>query len=199
MSFEIVPFTRDEILQHMAGIVSIYRAAFNGPPYGDDAAGGESFASHLRFHSLRSGFRFFAARCTVDSECIESPELVGFSYGYTGGPGLWWFDLVSTAIDPEIYNHWMTNYFEVVELAVTPGYQGLGLGSNLHDRLLAGLPHHTAVLSTIQYETTALLLYRKRGWVPLLHDFYFPGSKNPYLIMGFDLRKSNGRYPATPG
>ena len=199
MSFEIVPFTRDEILQQMPGIVSIYRAAFDGPPYGEDAAGSESFAAHLRFHSLRAGFRFFAARCLGSDECQESARLVGFSYGYTGGPGLWWFDLVSTAIDPEIYNTWMTDYFEVVELAVDPQYQGLKLGAGLHDRLLAGLPHHTAVLSTIQFETTALQFYRKRGWVSLLDNFYFPGSKNPYLFMGFDLKKSNGRSPQTPG
>ena len=124
---------------------------------------------------------------------------MGFAYGYNGGPGLWWFDLVSTAIDPHIYDQWMTNYFEVVELAVAPPYQGLGLGGRLHDRLLEGLPHQTAVLSTIQFETTALLFYRKRGWVTLLQDFYFPGSKNPYLIMGFDLRKRYGRSPQTPG
>ena len=195
MPFKIVPFARDEIIQHMAGIVSIYRAAFNGPPYGDDAAGNESFASPLRYHSLRSGFRFYAA---VDGD-TESREPLGFAYGYTGGPGLWWFDLVSTAIDPEIYTAWMANYFEVVELAVHPDYQGLKLGGRLHDRLLEGLPQYTAVLSTIQFETTALRLYRKRGWVPLLKDFYFPGSKNPYLIMGFDLRKNDGRSPQTPG
>lgn len=93
----------------------------------------------------------------------------------------------------------MTNYFEVVELAVSPAYQGLGLGGGLHDRLLAGLLHHTAVLSTIQFETNALLFYRKRGWVTLLHDFFFPGSKNPYLIMGLDLRRRNGQSPQTPG
>jgi GNAT superfamily N-acetyltransferase len=197
MSFEIVPFTREEILQHMAGVVSIYRAAFDGPPYGEDAAGNESFAAHLRYHSLRSGFRFFAARSPA-YESEDSGRLVGFAYGYTGGPGLWWFDLVSTAIDPELYNVWMTNYFEVVELAVSPAYQGLGLGGGLHDRLLQGLPHQTAVLSTIQFETTALLFYRKRGWQPLLHDFFFPGSKNPYLIMGLDLRRRNGRSPQTP-
>ena len=195
MSFEIVPFTRNEILQRMESIVSIYRAAFDGPPYGEDAAGRESFASHLRYHSLRSGFRFYAA---INGDA-ESREPLGFAYGYTGGPGLWWFDLVSTAIDPEIYNTWMANYFEVVELAVHPDYQGLKLGGGLLDRLLAGLPHHTAVLSTIQSETNALQLYRKRGWVPLLQDFYFPGSKNPYLIMGYDLRRGNGQSPQTPG
>jgi len=198
MSFEIVPFTRDEILRQMPGIVATYRAAFDGPPYGDDVAGSESFAAHLRYHSLRSGFRFFAARCTGE-ECTDSGRLVGFTYGYTGGPGLWWFDLVSTAIDPQIYNAWMTHYFEVVEMAACPDYQGQGLGGGLLDRLLKGLPHHTAVLSTIQYETKALLFYRRRGWVTLLRDFYFPGSKNPYLILGLDLKKRNERSPQTPG
>jgi ribosomal protein S18 acetylase RimI-like enzyme len=195
MSFKIIYFTRDEILQHMPDIVSIYRAAFDDPPFAEDRSGGESFASHVRFHSLRTGFRFFAA---VDED-DEHAEPVGFTYGYTGGPGLWWFDLVSTAIDPEVYNSWMTDYFEVVELAVAPDYQEQGLGGRLLERLLDGLPHQSAVLSTIQYETPALRFYRKRGWMTLLHDFYFPGSKNPYLILGLDLRKGYGRSPQTPG
>lgn len=195
MSFNILFFTRDEIARHMPDIVSIYRAAFDGPPFAEDRAGGESFASHVRFHSLRTGFRFFAAV----QEGLENPAPVGFAYGYTGGPGLWWYDLVSTAIDPEVYNAWMSDYFEVVELAVAPDYQRQGLGGRLLDGLLDGLPHPTAVLSTIQYETPALRFYRKRGWVTLLHDFHFPGSKNPYMILGLDLRKGYGRSSQTTG
>jgi hypothetical protein len=47
--------------------------------------------------------------------------------------------------------------------------------------------YSTAVLSTYPGDTNAMHLYRKRGWVPLLQDFYFPGRTRPMVIMGLDL------------
>jgi hypothetical protein len=34
-------------------------------------------------------------------------------------------------------------------------------------------------------------LYRKRGWQPLIQDFYFPGGIAPMVVMGLDLVKFN--------
>jgi GNAT superfamily N-acetyltransferase len=65
--------------------------------------------------------------------------------------------------------------------------QGRGIGGRLHNALLGWLPHRTALLSTHQSETQALCLYRKRGWVPLLEGFVFPGGDAPFLIMGLDI------------
>ena len=77
--------------------------------------------------------------------------------------------------------------FEFVELAVHPDAQGHGLGARLHDTLLVDVPYRTAVLSTYQGETAARQLYRRRGWVPLLEHFYYPGGAVPMAILGLDL------------
>lgn len=54
---------------------------------------------------------------------------------------------------------------EFVELAVLPSHQGRGIGGQLHDTLLAGLPHQRALLATADDATTAAVhLYTKRGW-----------------------------------
>jgi len=84
---------------------------------------------------------------------------------------------------------WLMDCFAFAELAVIPSARGQGLGGQLHDALLRGLPYRTAMLSTLSAETPALRLYRRRGWVMLLDDFVFPGGTHPYAVMGLDLEK----------
>lgn len=82
----------------------------------------------------------------------------------------------------------MSDYFEFVELAVLLQAQGHRLGGRLHDAITMGLPQRATLLSTYQAETTAMQLYRKRGWVTLLDNFLFAGNvKQPFVIMGLDL------------
>ncbi len=183
MPVEILPLTRDSLRPAVAGLADIYRSAFSQPPYNENRREGDAFAARLRFHSLRTGFRCFVARET------RWDTLVGFAYGYTGGPGLWWFDLIKDALTREDYTCWLADYFEFVELAVTPLYQGQRIGSQLHDRLLDGLAQRTAVLSTIQGETRAMQLYTRRGWTSIASNVKFPGSDDLYMIMGLELQK----------
>jgi ribosomal protein S18 acetylase RimI-like enzyme len=133
------------------------------------------------YHVRRQGFRCLLARE------IPGGAIVGFAYGYTSRTGQWWHDIVEGAMPAEQAVHWLAGAFELVELGVLPEAQGQGIGARLHDRLLVGLPHKTAVLSTMQVETRALQLYRRRGWVPLLENFHFPGVIEPYMIMGLEL------------
>lgn len=164
-------------------ILDVYSGAFAPPPYnrnrGDVIAFETSFIRHIR----RQGFRMVTA--------WEEGRLIGFSYGYTSAAGQWWHDLVEEALSPEQANTWLTDCFELVELALDPAYQGRKIGSALHDGLLEGRPHSTAVLSTLQAETTALNLYRKRGWVDLLQNYLFPNVPEPFRIMGLDLKEKN--------
>lgn len=162
----------------------VFSAAFTPPPYAkrpSDAAtfAEDTFPRHMRY----AGFRCCAARRS------GRDSIVGFAYGYTGAPGQWWYDVVANVLDPEVAKAWLPGHFEVVELAVAPSAQGEGVGGRLHDALLAGLPHPTAMLSTLQAQTRGQRLYRKRGWQPLLEDFTFPGGRVPYMIMGRNLGK----------
>ena len=168
-----------QLKQHQEELLNVYRAAFSTPPYarGEDDTG--SFARQLAKHQMYEGF------CLVVTQ--DENDLLGFAYGYVGKSDYWWRSTVSQALDAATVEAWLSDYFEVVELAVHPEAQGRGLGGRLHDALLSDLPQRTAALSTAQAETPALTLYRRRGWQTLLRDFYFPGGSSPNLVMGIKL------------
>ncbi len=159
----------------------VYKAAFGVPP---NSATDEEVALFLDRglprHSYRAGFR-----CCVAT--LPGGELVGFAYGYTGEFGQYWTDKVAGGLDDATVEAWMPGHFEFVELAVSPEYQGRGVGGNLHDALLEGLPHSRAMLSTVEADTPARRMYLRRGWVELLRGFRFSPDGPPFVIMGLDL------------
>ncbi len=81
----------------------------------------------------------------------------------------------------------MQDYFEVVELAVSPTVQGQGIGGRIHDMLLGGISHPRALLSTHAALTPARHMYDRRGWMVLRDSFFFPGTSDPFVIMGLEL------------
>ena len=183
MSLEIVPLAVTELGAVRAGLLDVYRAAFALAPYNEGPEEFERFDESLSRHSRRKGFRCCVARDNTDG------RLLGFAYGYNGGPGDYWWEAVSDALEPRVADKWLGNCFQLNEIAVLPSAQGQGIGGWLHDVLLEGLTQRTAVLSTLQAETRAARLYRRRGWITLLHDFVFPEAADPYMIMGRDLRR----------
>ncbi|HVN55142.1 MAG TPA: GNAT family N-acetyltransferase [Anaerolineaceae bacterium] len=181
-SIEIVQLVPHDTPLLFEGIVDVYRAAFGQPPYNEGEADSRAFAENFKHHQYRPGFR-----CMLACE-IPERRVIGFAYGCSSLAGQWWYDIVEAALPAVQARRWIKDAFELIELAVLPEVQGQGIGGRLHDRLLVGLPHATAVLSTMQAETRALHLYRRRGWAPLLENFHFPGVMDLYLVMGLDLR-----------
>lgn len=169
-------------------IVAVYEAAFSGPPYFKARREADDFAAWLPQHVLRPHFRFIAA---LDE---ASGALAGFAYGYGSIPGQWWHDQVSRSLVIPAAREWLADAFQLSEVAVAPPFQGRGLGRELHDAVLGlapgsrALPYPRAVLSTLSAETTALGMYRRRGWETLLDPFSFPGVARAYRIMGLRLR-----------
>lgn len=158
-------------------VVSIYAAAFADPPYSRGASHVDGFADALRRHVDRAGFVAFCA-------CVAH-EKVGFTYGYTTGRTQWWHEQVRSALGPRA-DHWLTDSFEYVELALQPRYRRLGIGRRLHDALLAAQPHSRAVLSTIDAVTAGRRLYESAGWEVLVRGFRFERTVARYLIMGLE-------------
>jgi len=118
-------------------------------------------------------------------------ELVGFAYGFHGGGGQWWHDLVSrttaSILGSRAAHDWFGDSLEIAEVHVLPSYQGRGTGLAMMLRLTAGRPERAAVLSTMDANTRARRLYRGLGFTDLLTDFTFPGTELPYAIMGAPL------------
>jgi ribosomal protein S18 acetylase RimI-like enzyme len=137
--------------------------------------------TRLRRHAGREDFRFLGA-------FADGGELVGFVYGYTGAPGQWWYDRVARALDRDLRRRWLDpGHFEFTELAVRPDFQGLGVGSRLHARILEGLPHSRALLSALADNVRVVDFYRHRGWEVVLDRLRFEAGRPEFTIMGRSL------------
>jgi len=168
---EIESLTPEQIAANRHAILGVYRAAFAAPPYNEGVAELTRFAESLAKHAGRDGFR-----CVVAREA-STGQIVGFAYGFASKPGRWWHDTIAEQFTAEQAQEWLSDAFELVELAVTPVMQGYGIGGRLHDALIADLRQRTAVLSTYQGDTNAMQLYRKRGWAILQFVALFFGFR----------------------
>lgn len=137
----------------------------------------------LRRHASRAGFSAFGAFGDAQE------HLVGFSYGYTSQPGLWWREQIAPALDPRQREYWLADAFELAELHVHPAAQGHRLGSGLHDRLVqAAQPHRTALLSVMHRSERARQLYASRGWQMLVPELRFSTDPaTPFSVLGLEL------------
>jgi ribosomal protein S18 acetylase RimI-like enzyme len=127
-------------------------------------------------HTQRAGFRAVAT--------LHENQLVGFGYGYHGKPGQWWHEQVRAGLSPEVYDKWLGDCFELVELHVLPGAQGHGLGQAQLLALLDGVTRRTVVLSTPEGESRAWRLYRRMGFEDVLRDHEFLGDDRPFAVLG---------------
>ena len=133
-------------------------------------------------HAEREDFRFLGA---FDAR----GRLVGFVYGYAGGPGQWWYDKVAGALDGARRAEWLEPaHFELTELAVERAHQGHGIGSRLHDAVLEGLPHERALLSALADNARVIRFYERRGWRVLLPELRFEPGRPLFAILGKELR-----------
>jgi predicted kinase/GNAT superfamily N-acetyltransferase len=142
-----------EALALIGELSEVYGKAFDDPV---EAFVRDQFPRHVH----RDGFRCAVAR--------RAGRIIGFAYGYTGERGQWWSDWIAGAAPAAVVDAWIGGHFEFVELAVDPAERGRGVGTALHDRLLHGLPHARALLTTYRDERPATRLYRRRGWSVLV-------------------------------
>ena len=179
---EIQTLLAVEARQYFDQMADVYADAFAQAPYFESLGDLLVFSGRLPFHARWQGFKCVIARSETDHD-----RIIGFGYGVASQLDTWWHDQVAVKMSRDMADEWLSDCFEFVELAVYPAYQGLGIGGKLHNALLSGVRQRTAVLSTPQVETNALYLYRKRGWIPLLENFNFPGFDMNYCIMGLQL------------
>jgi ribosomal protein S18 acetylase RimI-like enzyme len=178
-STELVRLAPEEVLARRAEIAGVWTWV------SDDRVG-----EILPRHTARDAFTFLAALDT-------GGRIVGFAYGYCGGPGQWWHDAVRAALSPAQRKRWLRpGHVELAELHVAPAWRRRGLGLRLHDELLAAYPDApTSLLSTQTSNAPALALYERRGWVTVLPTLRFASAGDPYTILGLDLAGTRAREP----
>lgn len=182
MKFSIQPLPTTGPL--FEGAIRVYGAAFAEPPYSDPDRGREIRSRMLEVHGLRRGFRAFVA-------VAEDGTVAGMIYGYHGAPGQWWHDTVAKSVGKPLEQAWLSNAYEVVEVAVSPELQGRGIGRELIARLLEGLDETTSVLST-RADSRAHELYARLGF-EIITTMAFAPRGSLFHVMGKRLRQ-----PASP-
>ena len=183
----------NQFLANLEACARVYAAAMNPPE--------EQMPGRHTIMERHAGYTAFRAIAAIVRPAGGAPEeadggpvtgeLVGFAYGFHGGGGQWWHDLVSrttaSILGRRAAQDWFGNSLEIAEVHVLPGYQGRGTGLAMMLGLTTGRPERAAVLSTMDANTRARRLYRGLGFTDLLTDFTFPGTELPYAIMGAPL------------
>ncbi|HZG90172.1 MAG TPA: GNAT family N-acetyltransferase [Pseudonocardia sp.] len=175
---QLVPLGAGEFTDRLSEALQVYVSAMGYPP---------STARQRRTlwldHLRRPGWRAVGWIGAGD-------DLLGIAYGYTGGPGQWWFEEVRRGLltqggDP---GDWLADYFELTELHVRPDAQAHGLGEGLLRALLADTGRSTVLLSTPEYGADrpgrAWQLYRRTGFRDVLRDHRFTGDSRPFAVLG---------------
>jgi ribosomal protein S18 acetylase RimI-like enzyme len=107
--------------------------------------------------------------------------VVGMGFGARSEPGQWWHDAVAAQVGsdhPALEDAWV-----LVELAVLPEHQGRGIGSALHDAILAAQPCARTLLSTELTNMRARAMYESRGWRYLHPGLVFSEGQPSYVVM----------------
>lgn len=129
-----------------------------------------------RLRTGRPGYRGCTARGA-------DGRLVGFAYGWEGGPGDWWWDLAAGAVNEDVRRRWFADCFELVELAVLPGSRRSGIGTALHDAVLAQSERPHQVLSARCDAEDVRAFCASRGWRTVMEAMRFPGDEASFAIL----------------
>ncbi len=165
-------------LAELTALTAVYGAAMQAPR--EQLPGRRAMMErHAGYPQLRS------VLVTSDQ---EAGRLIAFCYGFRGGPGQWWHDVVQAGLIAQLgattAAAWLGDSFEVAEVHVLPAYQGRGIGRAMLERLMEGCQQRTALLSTQDADSRARRLYARLGFADLLTGFSFPGGGPPYAVMG---------------
>jgi ribosomal protein S18 acetylase RimI-like enzyme len=186
----LVRWQGDDLLRRLDDVIAVYGAAM-----GYSVQLLQTRRGYVAGHTRRTDFQAVA---TLD----DDDALLGFGYGYRGGPGQWWHDQVRSSLDEAARVHWLSDCFEVVELHVRPVAQGHGVGARQLRALLAMAGGKTVLLSTPEADertSRAWRLYRRFGFVDVLRDFIFPGDERPFAILGRELPLADRASEDSPG
>ncbi|MGW0162370.1 GNAT family N-acetyltransferase [Mycobacterium sp. NPDC003323] len=195
----LVDLSADIMRTRLREALTVYVQAMQYPRGTEDQR-----ASMWLEHTRRTGWKAVAALRTPttptdqdhdDPAVLDSAEMLGVAYGYSGAPDQWWQQQVvhglrrrgTAAARAESL---LTDYFELTELHIHPRAQGEGLGEALARRLLAGRTEAHVLLSTPEIsgeDNRAWRLYRRLGFDDVIRDYHFAGDPRAFAILGRSL------------
>jgi ribosomal protein S18 acetylase RimI-like enzyme len=165
-----------ELTAAIPELTAVYRRGFTTAAHPPAETEYVALPQVLEKHAVRPDFTLVTARTG------RPAVVVGFGYGYRGAPGQYWYDHVAPLLGPEPARVWLSDSFEIPLLVVDAGIQRKGVGQRLVERLLAGRPESTAVLTALAEDARAQRFYRAMEF-ELLHDDVRFGPTSPRYTM----------------
>ena len=114
-------------------------------------------------------------------------QIVGIGFGSRAQRGQWWCEKVAAQIGdkhPALVDAWVLTQLNVLEV-----WRSQGIGTLLHDALIAQQPCSKALLSTPVSNTGAQQFYARHGWTVLHEGFAFARGAEPYMILQLEVVK----------
>lgn len=155
---ELLPLAPDT--PHFRAALDLYEAVHGERP---DSAG-----PRFRDHADHGGYRGVVA-------IADDGGVAGFAYGHDSKLGRSYHEKLRGALPDSLVGEWLTDAFELVELAVAPDARRDGLGTRLVDTVLDGVERANAVLTTERDNDDAKAFYEATGWSPLHEPFVVAG------------------------
>ncbi|HEX6684619.1 MAG TPA: GNAT family N-acetyltransferase [Candidatus Limnocylindrales bacterium] len=152
----------DDLAPLREELIALCAQAFAPDPWRDPPGRAVKVVDRIYDSVGKPAFRLVT--CRVDG------ELVGFGYGCV--------DVFCAGLAPP--NLGCDKAFELVDLAVAPMFQGLGIGRRVHDTLLADAPCPRMLLTHQALELRSR--YARWGWQDL-GDVVIPGSGATLALM----------------
>jgi ribosomal protein S18 acetylase RimI-like enzyme len=176
---EVIQFASND--PDIDSIGELYCMTFLGEKYSVEDK--QNAIKNIQKHARYEGFKGVKAR-------DRDGNIVGFAYGYTSLPGQFYREKVEAQLSVEQINTWLGDCFEFVELAVSPAFRRLGIANTLHDVLLNGVNHRTALLTTGIDNSPAISFYEKKGWEAIKANAPVISEGHLQLIMGKELKNA---------
>ena len=148
-------------------VLAVAAQAFAAPPWNEKPAEAVRLVDRMWNAIPRRDFTVAAA--------FDGPDLIGFTYGHTD-------DRLTTTWPAATGSPAAAEAFEVIELAVAPSYQGLGVGRRLHDALTAATPAPRLLLT--HPDAPARHAYRRWGWTEV--GEFVAATGRPTILMKHD-------------
>ena len=153
---------------HEDELRALYAEVYAAPPYGQADQPG-SFARRFAVQRRQPGFALAEAR--------HGGYLVGYAAGMPLRPATSWWQDLTTTLPGDLTQEHPGRTFAVADLLVRAPWRRQGIGSALHDLLLAGRPEERATAAVLPAAAPAQHAFRSWGWrkVARTRD-RFPGA-----------------------
>jgi ribosomal protein S18 acetylase RimI-like enzyme len=167
MNVNLLPL--NENVPYLAEAVAVYTEYSGGDP---------RYNQHFfMVHMKRDDYIGLVAR--------SNGQIVGIGFGSRAQHGQWWREKVAHEIGnkhPALANTWVLTQLNVLE-----AYRSQGIGTILHDALIAQQPCPKVLLSTPVSNIGAQQFYVRHGWTVLHKGFEFARGAEPYMIFQLDV------------